>query len=121
MAKTVSQLPPRGQVKPSDTWDLGSLFAGDEAWESAYQGWQSRIGQYARFRGKLSKDPGTLAAALEFDLDCDRQGERLEAMQTQMAQVADQTFRQTMFAEFEKLTHGLARFARLVDQLDGPL
>ncbi len=74
--KQVKQLPPRDQVKPSDTWDLGSLFADDDAWEKAFTRWEKRIGGYARYQGKLD-DVKTLAACLKFDLDFDRAGERL--------------------------------------------
>ena len=70
-------IPPRSKVKPADTWDLSSLFPNDEAWEEAFQEWEQRIPGYAQFQGKLGQDARTLAAALAFDLDLDRAGERL--------------------------------------------
>ncbi len=73
----VRQLLPRSKVKPSDTWDLSSLFAGDDAWEAAFQAWEGRIGGYARFRGKLAESAESLAGCLQFDLDLDRAAERL--------------------------------------------
>ena len=74
--KQVKQLPPRDKVKPSDTWDLSSLFADDEAWEKAFVAWEKRIARYAKYQGTLG-DPAILAACLKFDQDFDRAGERL--------------------------------------------
>ncbi len=76
MAK-IKQLPPRSKVKPSDTWDLASLFPSDDDWEAAFQEWEGRIGEYARFQGKLALGPEPLAECLQFDLDLDRAAERL--------------------------------------------
>ncbi len=76
MAK-IKQLPPRSKVKPADTWDLASLFASDDAWEAAFHAWEGRIGEYARFQGKLAEGPDSLAGCLQFDLDLDRVAERL--------------------------------------------
>jgi oligoendopeptidase F len=75
--KKVKQFPPRGRIKPSDRWDLGSLFPDDAAWEKAFVKWQKQIAGYAKFQGKLARDAATLAACLKFDLDVDRAGERL--------------------------------------------
>ena len=71
------QLPPRSKVKPSDTWDLSSLFPSDEAWEAAFNAWEGRIDEYARFQGKLAENPESLAGCLQFDLDLDRAAECL--------------------------------------------
>ncbi len=76
MAKS-KQLPLRSKVKPSDTWDLSSLFASDESWEAAFKAWEGRIGEYAGFQGTLAQGPESLAACLEFDLELDRAAERL--------------------------------------------
>ena len=73
----MKQLLPRSKVKPADTWDLSRLFPGDEAWESAFTAWEGRIGEYAAFQGKLGDGPKVLAECLVFDLEFDRQGERL--------------------------------------------
>lgn len=75
--KKIKQLPPRSKVKPSDRWDLSSLFPDDEAWEPAFTNWEGQIADYQKFQGRLGDDPATLAACLEFDLDFDRAGERL--------------------------------------------
>ncbi|HLA84393.1 MAG TPA: oligoendopeptidase F [Thermoguttaceae bacterium] len=73
----VKQLPTRGEVKAADCWDLSSLFADDAAWEKAFTKWEKRIDGYARFQGTLAGGAENLAAAMAFDLDMDRQGERL--------------------------------------------
>ena len=73
----IKQLPPRSKVKPSDTWDLSSLFASNDDWEAAFNAWEGRIGDYARFQGKLAESPESLAGCLQFDLDLDRAAERL--------------------------------------------
>lgn len=73
----VKSLPPRGKVKPSDTWDLSSLFPGDADWESAFAKWEEQIPGYERFRGKLGDSAEMLSACLQFDAAIDRASERL--------------------------------------------
>ncbi len=75
--KKVKKLPSRGKVRPSDCWDLASLFPSDAAWEQAFSKWDKRIAGYEKYRGKLADDARTLAACLKFDIDFDRAGERL--------------------------------------------
>jgi len=73
----VKQLPPRSKVKPSDCWDLDSLFKSDAAWENAFKKWESEIPDYERFAGHLGESAKSLAECLEFDIRLDRVGERL--------------------------------------------
>ncbi len=73
----IKQLPPRSKVKPSDCWDLSSLFASDDVWEEAFRRWEKRIPGYEKYQGKLGEDAATLAACLKFDLELDRSGEQL--------------------------------------------
>jgi oligoendopeptidase F len=75
--RLMKNLLPRNKVKSSDTWDLSSLFSGDQSWEKAFSAWEKRIGGYARFQGKLAESPETLAECLRFDEQFDREGERL--------------------------------------------
>ena len=75
--KKAKQLPPRSKVKPSDCWDLGSLFPDDDAWEEAFGKWGKRIPGYAKFRGRLAEGAETLAGCLRLDVNLDRAGERL--------------------------------------------
>ena len=65
-------LPKRSQVKAADTWDLSSLFADDDAWETAFKKFEKLAAGYEKFRGRLADDPKTLAACLKFDDDVDR-------------------------------------------------
>jgi oligoendopeptidase F len=67
----------RSQVKPTDTWDLSSLFADDASWETAFTKWEKRIGDFGKHRGKLGTSPKALAACLAFESDFDRAGERI--------------------------------------------
>ncbi len=76
MAK-VKKLPPRSAVKPTDCWDLSTLFKSDTAWETAFKKWEARIDGYAKFAGRLSGSAKALAALLEFDIEFDRAGQRL--------------------------------------------
>lgn len=73
----VKALPPRGKVKPSDTWDLSSLFASDAEWEKAFVQWEQQIPGFEKFRGKLGDSAEMLSACLQFDAALDRAGERL--------------------------------------------
>jgi oligoendopeptidase F len=75
--KKIQKLPARDQVKAADRWDLSSLFADDEAWERAFKKWEKRIPGYEKFQGQLAESPKALADCLKFDLDMDRQAERI--------------------------------------------
>lgn len=83
MAATAKQkprqktLPARSKVKQADTWDLGSLYADDAEWETAFAKWEKQIKGYAKFPGTLGKSAKQLAACLKFDIKFDRQAERL--------------------------------------------
>lgn len=70
-------LPPRSKVKSTDAWDLGSLYADDEAWEKDFVKWEKQIKGYAKFKGTLSKSAKQLADCLRFDIKFDRLAERV--------------------------------------------
>lgn len=70
-------LPARSEVSQEDTWDLSSLFPSDEAWQTEFKAWESRIGEYEKHRGKLGDSPKDLAACLDFDYAFERQAERI--------------------------------------------
>lgn len=76
-APAAKRLPARTEVKIEDTWDLGSLFPSDDAWETAFALWEPRLADYAKFTGTLASSPAAMAACLDFDNDFDRAGERL--------------------------------------------
>jgi oligoendopeptidase F len=73
----IKQLPPRSKVKPTDCWDLDSLFKSDAAWETAFKKWESEIPGYEKFAGHLGDSAKSLAGCLEFDIQLDCVGERL--------------------------------------------
>jgi len=70
-------LPSRSEVAPGDTWDLASLFASDAEWEAALAAWEARIPAFEGFIGTLGSSAERLAEVLQFDLDYDREGDRL--------------------------------------------
>ena len=73
----MKRIPDRSRVKPSDTWDLSSLFASDQAWETSFRKLQRDVKQYEKYRGKLSSSAKTLAECLKFDSKFDLLAERL--------------------------------------------
>ncbi len=73
----VHRLPNRSEVPAQDCWDLSSLYASDEAWESDFKKFESQIDRYASFRGKLAEGAKVIAECLTFDLEMDRLAERL--------------------------------------------
>lgn len=70
-------LPSRSKVKAADTWDLGSLYPNDDAWEAAFVKWEKQIKNYAKYQGTLGDGASQLAACLKFDTKFDRLAERL--------------------------------------------
>lgn len=71
------KIPPRSAVPVADTWDLSSLCASDDAWEQEFPKWEKQIAGFAQFQGKLGESAATLAAALQYDCDFDRFGDKL--------------------------------------------
>jgi oligoendopeptidase F len=58
-------------------WDLSLLFNNDQAWESAFNDFESQISGYENFRGTLAESAAALQSCLKFDSDLDRVAERL--------------------------------------------
>jgi len=73
----VVSLPARKDVPAADTWDLASLFASDAAWEAALADWEARIPRFAAYAGTLGESAERLAECLAFDLEIDREGDRI--------------------------------------------
>ncbi len=73
----LSTLPLRSKVKLADTWDLGSLYPNDEAWEKDFRAWEKLIPQYAKYQGTLGSGAERIAECFKFDTKFDRQGERI--------------------------------------------
>jgi len=62
------EIPERESVKASDTWDLESLFADDQAWENALNTLEASIAKIATFKGTLGISAKTLAEALNYNV-----------------------------------------------------
>jgi oligoendopeptidase F len=75
---TTATLPTRAEVPAADTWDLSRLFTAADEWETAYAEWVKLIDGYARFRGRLGESVAMLAECLDFDVACDRLGDRVQ-------------------------------------------
>jgi oligoendopeptidase F len=76
-APAVKTLPARKDVAVGDTWDLASLFRSDAEWEEALAAWEQRIPGYEAFAGTLASSAERLAECLAFDLEMDREGDRI--------------------------------------------
>ncbi len=63
--ESINQLPERSQVKIDDTWDLSSLYASDQDWESAFKKFQKQLDKIESFKGTLKTAEG-IAAAIRF-------------------------------------------------------
>ncbi|XZE20495.1 oligoendopeptidase F [Pirellulaceae bacterium SH449] len=74
---TKADNPKRSEVPLADTWDLTVLFPTDAAWETALNEFESLIGGFEAFRGKLGESAETLAQCLEYDCKVDRLSERI--------------------------------------------
>ena len=70
-------IPPRSRVKQADAWDLASLYADDQAWETDFAKWEKQIRRYAAYRGTLANSARQLATCLRFDVKFERAAERL--------------------------------------------
>ena len=73
----VKSLPPRSSVAETDTWDLSSLYANNEAWESDYALAEEKLEKYSAFQGRLADNAETLAELLAFDSEMELLLERL--------------------------------------------
>ena len=74
---TVKSLPPRESVNETDTWDLSSLYATTQDWETDYTLSEEKLEAYAAFQGRLGESAETLAELLAFDSEMDLLLERL--------------------------------------------
>ena len=73
----VVRLPERSEVNVDDTWDLGSLFPNDDAWEKGLEEFEKQSSGYEQYHGKLGDSPEMLAECLDFDSKLNRIGERV--------------------------------------------
>jgi len=73
----MKSLPKRSDVITGDTWNLESLFATDADWDEALLVWEKRIPLFRDYVGTLGESPEQLAKCLAFDLEVDREADRL--------------------------------------------
>ncbi len=66
LAQGSGKVPTRDEIAVTDQWELTSLFATDEAWETSFNEAQQLIGQFARFEGQLGKSGAKLLECLQF-------------------------------------------------------
>ena len=67
----------RDEVPEELTWDLTSIFATDDDWETAYDAVHQGAQALKQFVGHVGDSAQTLQAALEADLDLERQLEKV--------------------------------------------
>ncbi|QDT60688.1 Oligoendopeptidase F, plasmid [Stieleria bergensis] len=70
-------LPKRSEVAAADCWDLSSLFASDQEWETLYRELEGKVAGFESFRGRLGESAETLLEAMEYDSVFSRDAERL--------------------------------------------
>lgn len=61
MTAAPATLPRRSEVPVADTWDAGSVFADDAAWETELTALAAELPELETFKGELGSGPGTLA------------------------------------------------------------
>ena len=76
MTKT-KRVPLRSDVPVADTWDLSPLYKSDAAWNRAFVRLDEHIPRFASFRGKLGRSAQTLRACCDFQVDFEKEAERL--------------------------------------------
>jgi oligoendopeptidase F len=72
-----AELITRSEVRKEDTWDLSGLFADDDAWEQAFEGYRAAIPELARHKGTLGESASQLSAVLADKFQFERQQDRL--------------------------------------------
>ena len=73
----MNSLPKRSDVVEGDTWDLKSLFVTDADWDEALLAWEKHLPLFRDYVGTLGESPKQLAKCLAFDLEVDREADRL--------------------------------------------
>jgi oligoendopeptidase F len=77
MSENRNTIPERSETAPGDTWDLSSLFPGEEEWNRAYKELDADIPTVEAYRGTLSESPERLLSFLELSTRLELLDERL--------------------------------------------
>ena len=64
--KNAHSIPLRKEVPLADTWDLGSLYSTEAAWEADYNQLKTSVSEAEKYRGTLGIDAGSLLKALNW-------------------------------------------------------
>ena len=70
-------VPARADVPVEETWALETIFPDDNAWETAYDAVDARLGEFARFRGHIAEGAGVLLGALQLADELDEQAGKI--------------------------------------------
>lgn len=76
-AAATSKLPLRSEVPEQDQWDLSSLYATQDDWQTDFDKIAAQADRFETFQGRLGESVEVLLEFLEFDLAFDRIAERL--------------------------------------------
>ena len=63
----MSSVPERSEIDEEYKWDLESIYADDEEWETAFEDVESRVDDIREYEGRVTEDAETLLAALELE------------------------------------------------------
>jgi oligoendopeptidase F len=63
----MSSVPERSEIDEEYKWDLESIYADDEEWETAFEDVESRVDDIRQYEGRVTEDAETLLTALELE------------------------------------------------------
>ncbi|QIB75963.1 oligoendopeptidase F [Halogeometricum borinquense] len=61
----MSSVPERSEIDSEYKWDLESIYASDDEWETAFEDVQERLSEIAAYEGRVTESPETLLELLE--------------------------------------------------------
>ncbi|MDR1388544.1 MAG: oligoendopeptidase F [Treponema sp.] len=64
--ETIKTIPARAEIPSRHKWNLGSLYADDNAWNADLAVYAANEGEFEQFRGTLGSSAGALKAYLDF-------------------------------------------------------
>jgi len=68
----MSSVPERGEIEETYTWDLESVYASDEDWETAYEAVEARLDEIRDYEGRVTESAETLHEVLELGEELSR-------------------------------------------------
>jgi len=61
----MSSVPERSEIETEYKWDLESIYADDDEWETAYEDVAERVDELSAYEGRVTEDGETLLSVLE--------------------------------------------------------